>query len=115
MNRDSARDTKQLLKDLSSFFRRTGDRIVIGNKNSQKVYLIDPASLMCIEADQNYTNWYFSDGTSLTLTYQLGVCEDLITSQVSDEQLTLARIGRSAIINFQYITLFTKGDFKFVL
>lgn len=104
MNRDSARDTKQLLKDLSSFFRRTGDRIVIGNKNSQKVYLIDPASLMCIEADQNYTNWYFSDGTSLTLTYQLGVCEDLITSQVSDKQLTLARIGRSAIINFQYIT-----------
>lgn len=103
MNKESIRDSKQFLKKLSTFFRRTGDRIVIGNKGSQKVYLIDPASLMCIEADQNYSNWYFADGTSLTLTCQLGVCEDLITTQVSDEVLTLARIGRSAIVNFQYI------------
>ena len=104
MNKESIRDSKQLLKKLSTFFRRTGDRIVIGNKGSQKVYLIDPASLMCIEADQNYSNWYFSDGTSLTLTCQLGVCEELITGQVSNEVLTLARIGRSAIVNFQYIS-----------
>lgn len=103
MNKESIRDSKPLLKKLSSLFRRTGDRIVIGGRNSQKVYLVNPASLMCIEADQNYTNWYLSDGTSFTLTCQLGVCEELITSQVSDETLTLARIGRSFIVNFLYI------------
>lgn len=115
MNKESIRDSKPLLKKLSSLFRRMGDRIVIGNKSSQKVYLINPASLMYIEADQNYTNWYFSDGTNLFLSCQLGVCEELITSQIDCDVFTLARVGRSFIINFQYISLIDTTNKTLVL
>lgn len=105
MEYKSVFNSKQILKNLHSIFRRTGKRIIIGSKSSQQIYLVEPASLMYIEAAQNYTDWYFSDGSQLTLTYQLNQCETFITSQLGDEDiLTIARVGRSAIVNLQYIT-----------
>lgn len=104
MNNELSAFTKQILKSLHEIFQRTGERIIIGNKSSQQIHLVDPTSLMCIEAEQNYTRWYFSDGTELTLLYQLHQCEEFITSQARENSLTLARVGRSSIINFQYIT-----------
>lgn len=104
MEQESSAKQKQLLKSLHALFRRTGERIIIGGKSSQQIYLVNPDTLMCIEADQNYTHWYFADGTDLTLVYQLHQCETFITSQSRGDSLTLARVGRSVIVNFRYIT-----------
>lgn len=105
MEYHSVSNSKQILKNLHSIFHRTGKRIIIGSKSSQQIYLVDPASLMYIEAAQNYTDWYFADGSKLTLTCQLNQCETLITNQFGDDDiLTIARVGRSAIVNLQYIT-----------
>lgn len=104
MEQELSSNSKQILKSLHAIFHRTGERIIIGNRSSQQIYLVNPDTLMCIEADQNYTHWYFADGTDLTLVYQLHQCEALITSQSRENSLTLARVGRSAIVNFRYIT-----------
>ena len=104
MEQDTTYNSKHVLKKLHALFRRTGERIVIGDSRSQQIRLVDPASIMYIKAEQNYTKWVLSDGTEFLLTCQLGTCEEFITRQICDEELTLARCGRSTIINFKYIT-----------
>lgn len=61
--------------------------------------------LMYVSSDGNYSNVVTSDGKSRVVTYQLGQVEDAINDQLGDEGMTFLRLGRSLIINTEYIYL----------
>ena len=61
--------------------------------------------LMYVSSEGNYSNVVTSDGRSRLVTYQLGQVEDAINDQLGDEGMTFLRLGRSLIINTEYIYL----------
>lgn len=61
--------------------------------------------LMYISSDGNYSNVVTTDGKSRLVTYQLGQIEDAISEQLGDEGMMFLRLGRSLIINTEYIYL----------
>ena len=61
--------------------------------------------LMYVSSEGNYSNVVTSDGKSRLVTYQLGQIEDAINDQLGDEGMTFLRLGRSLIINTEYIYL----------
>ena len=77
---------------------------IIISKGSELVRV--PADcLMYVSSEGNYSNVVTSDGRSRLVTYQLGQIEDAINDQLGDEGMTFLRLGRSLIINTEYIYL----------
>ena len=61
--------------------------------------------LMYVSSDGNYANLVTSDGRSRIVTFQLGQIEDVINDQLGDDGMIFLRLGRSLIINTEYIYL----------
>ena len=61
--------------------------------------------LMYVSSDGNYSNLVTSDGRSRIVTFQLGQIEDVINDQFGDDGMIFLRLGRSLIINTEYIYL----------
>lgn len=61
--------------------------------------------LMYVSSDGNYSNVVTIDSKSRLVTYQLGQIEDAINEQLGDEGMIFLRLGRSLIINTEYIYL----------
>lgn len=61
--------------------------------------------LMYVSSDGNYSNLVTSDGRSRIVTFQLGQIEDIINDQLGDDGMIFLRLGRSLIINTEYIYL----------
>lgn len=60
---------------------------------------------MYVSSEGNYSNVVTSDGRSRLVTYQLGQIEDSINDQLGDDGMVFLRLGRSLIINTEYIYL----------
>ena len=61
--------------------------------------------LMYVSSDGNYSNLVTSDGRSRIVTFQLGQIEDVINDKLGDDGMIVLRLGRSLIINTEYIYL----------
>ena len=61
--------------------------------------------LMYISSDGNYSNVVTLDGEKRLVSLQLGQIEDLIGDQLGDHSGNFLRLGRSLIINVDYIYL----------
>ena len=61
--------------------------------------------LMYVSSDGNYSNLVTSDGRSRIVTFQLGQIEDVINDHLGDDGMIFLRLGRSLIINTEYIYL----------
>lgn len=61
--------------------------------------------LMYISSDGNYSNVVTLDGQTRLVSLQLGQIEDLIGDQLGDNGGNFLRLGRSLIINVDYIYL----------
>lgn len=61
------------------------------------------AHLMYITSDGNYSNVVTQDGRQRMVSMQLGVLEDLICDTLGDDSDTFLRIGRSLIVNVEFI------------
>lgn len=61
--------------------------------------------LMYISSDGNYSNVVTLDGQTRLVSLQLGQIEDLIGDQLGDDGGNFLRLGRSLIINVDYIYL----------
>lgn len=59
--------------------------------------------LMYVSSDGNYSNVVTRDGRSRLVSLQLGQIEDLLGEQLEDEGGRFLRLGRSLIINTDYI------------
>ena len=60
-------------------------------------------SLMFVSSDGNYSNITTEDGRSRLVTLQLGQIEDILQDQLSNAESNFLRLGRSLIINTNYI------------
>ena len=103
---------KQYIHDKRSIFIRklrpanefTVTKRIIISKGSELVR-VPVNCLMYVSSEGNYSNVVTSDGRSRLVTYQLGQIEDAINDQLEDEGMTFLRLGRSLIINTEYIYL----------
>ena len=64
---------------------------------------IAPEKIVYISSDGNYCNLMQTDNEMRLLTFQLGQIESMIHEQLGTEGLQFIRIGRSLIINRNYI------------
>ncbi|MGN0190522.1 MAG: LytTR family transcriptional regulator DNA-binding domain-containing protein [Candidatus Cryptobacteroides sp.] len=71
--------------------------------------------LMYISSDGNYSNVTTSDGKTRLVSMQLGQIEDLIAGQIGDTSGTFLRLGRSLIINIDYIYLIDTSRQQLIL
>lgn len=84
---------------------------------STSVDLIRVASedLVYITSDGNYSSLFFVDSESRVVTMQLGTLEALINNQLGKEGSQFIRIGRSHIINRNFITYINISKQQFEL
>ena len=61
--------------------------------------------LMYISSEGNYSKVFTQDGHYHLVAYQLGQLEDLMNEQLGDEDTPFVRIGKSLIVNKDYIYL----------
>ena len=67
--------------------------------------------LMYVSSDGNYSNVVTLDGEKRLVSLQLGQIEDLIGDQLGDHGGNFLRLGRSLIINVDYIYLIDIAKF----
>lgn len=93
--------TKSMNPDLPS------QRITINHAKGFKI--IDPADIMYLEGEGNYTNIYFADGSQYVDTRSLGVYEDILDSK------KFFRIHKSHIVNVLFVSEFLNNEGSFVI
>lgn len=71
--------------------------------------------LMYVSSDGNYSNVYTLDGKNRLICMQLGQIEDLIGEQLGDNGGNFLRLGRSLIINTDYIFLIDVAKQQLIL
>lgn len=64
---------------------------------------IPAESLVFVSSDGNYSNITTEDGRTRLVTLQLGQIEDILQDQLADAESKFLRLGRSLIINTDYI------------
>lgn len=64
---------------------------------------VAPEKILYITSDGNYSNLLLCGGEGRLLTFQLGQIEKMIAEQLGSEGSAFIRIGKSLIINQNYI------------
>ena len=59
--------------------------------------------ILYLEADRNYTKLLLTEGIQFTFAINLGKIEEMLESQILDSKSMLIRVGKSFIINKNYI------------
>ena len=91
------------LLNLPSVFGNHVKHIVISK--GTEFLRIPSDRLMYVSSDGNYSNVVTLDGEKRLVSLQLGQIEDLIGDQLGDHGGNFLRLGRSLIINVDYIYL----------
>ncbi len=90
------------------------NRYIIISKGTELLRI--PAScLMFVSSDGNYSNITTEDGRTKLVTLQLGQIEDILQEQLSDADSNFLRLGRSLIINTNYIYFIDTSKQELVL
>ena len=71
--------------------------------NTVELLRLHAEDIVSIEADGNYSTIYIVGEEERVVLFQLGQLEHMIGEQLDDEAETFVRIGRSLIINRNYI------------
>ena len=71
--------------------------------NSIELVRLYADDIVSIEADGNYSTFYLIGGEKRLVLFQLGQLEHMMGEQLAEEAETFVRIGRSLIINRNYI------------
>ena len=72
-------------------------------------------SLMFVSSDGNYSNITTEDGRTRLVTLQLGQIEDILQEQLSNAESNFLRLGRSLIINTNYIYFIDTSNQELIL
>ena len=70
---------------------------------------VAPGDLVFVSSDGNYCTLVFTYGESRVVTLQLGQIEQLIERQLPPDDNSFIRIGKSLIINRNYISYVNPG------
>lgn len=71
--------------------------------NSIETIKCSPDKIVYIKADGNYSTMYFTSGEKYEFTMQLGRLKELLMEELEEEAEQFVRVGKSLIINFNYI------------
>lgn len=82
---------------------------------STELVRISRDAVVYISADGNYSSVHNFDGSEYVLTMQLGQIEKRIAETADDNDNRFIRIGKSLIINREFITLINPARQKLVL
>ena len=82
---------------------------------STELVRISRNAVVYISADGNYSSVHTADGCEYVLTLQLGQIERRIADTADDNDKRFIRIGKSLIINREFITLINPTRQKLVL
>jgi len=72
-------------------------------KTRDELLRIKTNNILYLEADRNYTKLLLTEGIQFTFAINLGKIEEMLESQIHDSKSSLIRVGKSYIINKQYI------------
>ena len=61
------------------------------------------SNILYLEADRNYTKLLLTEGIQFTFAINIGKIERMLDTQASDSGSQLVRVGKSYIINKNYI------------
>lgn len=76
---------------------------------SEKIIVVDLNEIIRCEADNNYTMFYFLDGSHILVTKTLKTYADLLT------KYDFLRVHQSHLVNIKYIKSFFKSDGGYLL
>ena len=81
------------------------DDQVLKIKNKSEVLYLRPDIILYIQADGNYSNIFFADGSVLTtLTYQRAEIARMMDEQLTEEKRKrFVLLGRSYMVNMDYV------------
>ncbi|MDE6277096.1 MAG: LytTR family transcriptional regulator [Muribaculaceae bacterium] len=83
--------------------------------SSTELVRVSTAALVYITAEGNYSTAYLADGGEYVLTLQLGQIERRIEEQAGSDDGHFIRIGKSLIVNKDYITYINPGRQRLIL
>ena len=67
------------------------------------------SNILYLEADRNYTKLLLTEGIQFTFAINIGKIERMLDTQASDSGSQLVRVGKSYIINKNYILQINKN------
>ena len=82
---------------------------------STELVCVNSDAIVHITAEGNYSTIKMADGSEYTLTVQLGQMERRISEMVEKDDHRFIRIGKSLIINCEYITFINPARQKLIL
>ncbi|MDO4702645.1 LytTR family DNA-binding domain-containing protein [Tannerella sp.] len=72
-------------------------------KTRDELLRIRISNILYLEADRNYTKLLLTEGIQFTFAINIGKIEGMLDTQASDSRAQLVRVGKSYIINKNYI------------
>ena len=72
-------------------------------KTRDELLRIKNNDILYLEADRNYTKLLLTEGIQFTFAINLGKIEEMLANQMRDAKSMLIRVGKSYIINKNYI------------
>ncbi len=72
-------------------------------KTRDELLRIRISNILYLEADRNYTKLLLTEGVQFTFAINIGKIEGMLDTQASDSRSQLVRVGKSYIINKNYI------------
>lgn len=82
---------------------------------STELLRVPADAVVFVAADGNYSAINMADGSDYVLTLQLGQIEKRISELVDNGDLRFVRIGKSLIVNREFITLVNPSRQKLIL
>lgn len=83
--------------------------------NTNEMLRISAESLVYVDSFGNYSDIHTHDGEKCTVTLQLGNIEELIHRQFKSNDIKFVRIGKSLIINLNYLHYLNPSKRQMVL
>lgn len=80
----------------------TNDRIIYFTTRDELLRL-HASCIVCFKAEGNYTQLILLNGSRYTVCLNLSAMEDALARQLGDDARRYARVGKSHIINLQYV------------
>ena len=93
---------------------KQSNRLLIFSTSSEMVR-VSPDAVVYIKAEGNYSAITMADGESFVLTLQLGQIERRIAEMLERDDQRFIRIGKSLIVNRDFITFINPVRQKMIL
>lgn len=71
--------------------------------NNKELYRLPVDNIVCVAADGNYSMFTMTDQRKHTVILKLGEIEEMLGALAAESQSQFVRVGKSVIINLNYV------------